>query len=262
MRPLRALFLIAPIALTLASCGDDTKAAETDEGKPYVEAFAASAKSEDSGLQANDQEATCIGEAVVNGVGLDELERATSPEEIEKDTEADFETLGIEVDEDQADDIAGAMLDCIPGVEQVERSFSADSDVKIDDEVRACIADAYDEDVFRKLLAVSFQSGNDAVQDQKEFAGFFREMTGCVESEAGDSFVTQAIADDFATAYDITADQALCLSRAVVKALGEDELEATVAEGNELTAAQRGEAEAAIAAALPGCDLEESDLTG
>ena len=260
MRPLRALAIVASVALTFAACGDDTKAADTDEGKPYVEAFAASAKDEDSGLQANDEEATCLGEAVVNVVGVDELERATTPEKIEDAPEADFEELGIEVDADQADEIAGETLECIPGVEQVERSFTADSDVKVDDDVRDCIEEAYDEDVFRKLLAVSFESGNDAVQDQKEFADFFRAVSGCIESEAGDSFVIQAIAEDLAEQYGISTDQALCLSRAVVKDFGEEELQTAVAEGKGLTAAQQQQLEESLRASMPSCDLDPADF--
>jgi hypothetical protein len=259
MRLLRALFLIALLGLALAGCGDDTKAADTDEGKPYVAAFAATAKSPDGGLQANDEEANCVGEEVVNIVGVEELERATTPDKIEDDAETDFEKLGIEVDADTADDLAGALLDCIPGVEQVKRTFAADSDVKVDDDVAECIDEAYDEDVFRKLLAVSFERGNDAVQDQKEFAGFFRAMTGCVESEAGDSFVTQAIATDLAESLDITEDEALCLSRAVVKDLGEEELQKVAAEGKDLTAEQQEQFEETLRASMPPCGLNPAD---
>ena len=249
------VLLLLPVALV--ACGDDGGGA----GDEYAAAFAAAARDDES-FGATEAESECLGDAVVDVVGVDELEKVTTPAEIRKDPEAELDDLGIDLDGDQADELADKTLDCVDGKELIERIFTADSDTKVDDEARECIDDAYDEDTFHDLLAATFAEGDEAGEDAR-FAKFFTSLTSCVSDESGSGGVfVDAIATELQQGSDLTKTEATCIAQEVVNTLGAEKLVDLGLAGDfeDAPAAAQQEVTSAIINALPPCNVAPSRL--
>jgi hypothetical protein len=249
----RRLLVVLLLPIALVACGDDDGGAR---GDAYRAAFAETTRESD--FQADAEEATCLGAAVVDVVGVDDLEKATTPEEIRKDPDAELDDLGIDLDDDQADELADKTLDCIEGTVLLERLVSSDTDTQLDDDVRSCLDDAYDDDVFHDLLAATFKEGDDFASE-KRFATFLTEVSACAGDESGAAAFVAELATQFRNGTDLTEGEATCIAQKVVASLGGDRMN-DLASGRQLSTAEQREIDRVVKASATACDVEPSRL--
>jgi hypothetical protein len=185
----RVVLVVAALALALGACGDDDDGGGGDGGEvsedaqPYVDAFVESAaEAEDDELQMSPEQAECFGGRFVEIVGVDRLEEAgVTPEDVGDDSDMDFSTL--DLTEDEGGEIYDAFGDCDIDIRaEFLRSLGADDDIAEED--RECIAEAFDDDLLRRIMVTTFVEGEDALDTdeelQGEVLGVFAECPGAI----------------------------------------------------------------------------------
>ena len=172
--------LVLAVALVGCSSGGDADDAEDsdvtgvdgpldgDDRDAYVVAFEDAGRDPTSGELTD--EAGCTAEAIVDGIGVDEMRDVATPREIAAAANgqgASLTDLGLEVDTEQADaiyegieacgDPALAFLDAIPG------PALAPSDAQ-------CFADQVDDELLRRIVMTRLVDGDDALAADTEIA--------------------------------------------------------------------------------------------
>jgi hypothetical protein len=182
---MRTRVVLAALAIALVGCGDDDDSGGGDvseEEQPYVDAFvedAADADEED--LQISPEQAECFGARFVSIVGVDRLEEAgVTPEEFGGESDLDFSTLGLS--EDEGGEIYDAFADCDVDIRaELLRSMGADD---MAEEDRECMADAFDDDLLRRMMITTFVEGEEALDADDELRGelfaVFAECPGAI----------------------------------------------------------------------------------
>jgi hypothetical protein len=168
------------------ACGDDDGdggsggESSSDEGQEYVDAIVAS--NDESDL--SDEESECFARAFVDAVGVDQLRGAVSPEEIRENPESSPDEYGITLDDDQAD----AFWDDLNGCMDVRAAFveGLAAGENMSDETVACLEDAIDDDLLKRVLLTALVEGDDALEEDEELMGdligVFSDCPGAVES--------------------------------------------------------------------------------
>lgn len=126
--------------LLVGACSD-----EGPDRAAYVEAVRTDLLSSDEveELPLDDDEATCVAEAVVDAAGVERLDDAgVTPQDF---AAAEFEELDVGADPDQLrDDLAGSLEECSLGAPLIA-VMVAEFPFELDDADEACIADALDD---------------------------------------------------------------------------------------------------------------------
>jgi hypothetical protein len=154
----------ALLAMTLlgAACGDDDDGGSSSErGEEYVDAFMASSE-DDSDF--SEDETECFSRALVDAVGVDELEAEASPEEIRESDDSSLSELGITLDEEQAD----ALWDDVSSCVDVRELFLDEATAEAPEAARECIDDALGDDLLKRLFLTGLTEGDDAVEEDDE----------------------------------------------------------------------------------------------
>lgn len=215
----RGAVVVLPLLL-FAACGDDTdtdadidvvttttsagEAAEPAAGADrdaYVAAVADDIGS-DAGAALAEVDAKCVAGAIVDAVGADELDAAGfTPEEF-ADAES-FDDVGIELDSDARDRLAGALGEC-DLAESIARAFSggvSSEGFELSDEAIACVTEEFRSNVaFASAIVDSLVGDDDAAIEEITLGA----MAGCpdmlvdllvagIESEAGEPLSPEAI---------------------------------------------------------------------
>jgi hypothetical protein len=114
--------------------------------------------------------ASCIAEAVVDGVGVEQLRDVASPREIAAAASGDggaLESLGVEVDAAQAD----AIYDGIQGCgEPAEMFFESIPGAQPTGPVAECFKEQLSEDLLQEILMTRLVEGDQAFADKPEIA--------------------------------------------------------------------------------------------
>lgn len=155
----------ALLAMTLlgAACGDDDDGggASSERGEEYVDAFMASSE-DDSDF--SEDETECFSRALVDAVGVDELEAEASPEEIRESEDSSLSELGITLDEEQA----GALWDDVSSCVDVRELFLDEATADAPEAARECLDDALDDDLLKRLFLTGLTEGDDAVEEDDQ----------------------------------------------------------------------------------------------
>lgn len=181
MRTLRPLTVAAAATLPflLVACGDDGDGGAAGDN-PYVEAIADAMRAdEDFPLESDD--ADCLASEIVDAVGVDTFEDAgIEPDDI-TDPDFEFEDAGLELDEDTAEAMVDAFGNCdISFVDLMVDQMAAEGDV--DDDLRDCIADNLDEDLFGDLMVQGLLGNEESVENSEEFvSAIFGLLAACPE---------------------------------------------------------------------------------
>ena len=155
----------APVA-----SGDVPDSDVSEEEQPYVDAFVESAANVDEGdLQISPAEAECFGARFVDVVGIDRLEEAgITPEDLAADTDFDFSAIGLT--EQEGGEIYDAFGSCDVEIrEEFLQSLNADNSISEEDQ--ECLAEAFDEDLLRRIFVTTFVEGEDALDQDEELMG-------------------------------------------------------------------------------------------
>lgn len=163
-----------------AACGDDGgTSASGEERAAYVDAIDEAGRDENL----SDEENRCVAEAYVDGIGLDELRDAVTPDEIRDRPDADPRDYGIELDEARATLLYEGMSRCVDVRQLIIDDLVADEGIS--DEARACIEDGFDEDLVRDMMVLVLTEGDAALDQDSELADRFVEMlTPCALIDA------------------------------------------------------------------------------
>jgi hypothetical protein len=268
-RTLLALLALAASATLLVACGDDDDSGDggdrSELEQAHVDAWLVNLTESDEGLQADEDDARCMAEAIVDEVGTAPFEEAdVTPEEIEGgDSPGQLAGDGA-ISEDQA----RAVIDAWDGCGDVARLFavSGASDFGLDDDGVDCLAERLDgSDAFDAILVASFTSASGEPQDAPAVAEFLEIIEACSGGESGPGVLQDSIADSLAEDGTLTGEQAQCLAASVIDAVGQERLLELSMESGDFESApaevQQEMAEALVAAA-GDCDVPISALGG
>lgn len=183
---------------------DDDDAPSDADRSDYVDAIAASAMAggpDDLRLPAD--EAECVAETYVDLVGLDELQRNVTPEQI---AGSDFgaTSWGIDLTQDEGEDLFDGMVACSPTightlVEAVTGGMNEVADFEFDVD---CLA--ADEVFVRKFGAAALAQGADLAFEEEEAGELVDWLAGCTDM--------RALTVDVMTASGVPASAAACIS--------------------------------------------------
>jgi hypothetical protein len=184
------VFLIAgAAAFAMTGCGDDDDDGSgevSEEAQPYVDAMIESFESADADeLRLDRAQAECVAPRWVEIMQVERLQEAgIEPEDIAGDADPDLSTLGLsEADGNALYDTFG---ECDVDVQALFiESFAADDELS--EEVKDCLAGAFDDDLLRRIMATTFVEGEDALDQDEELMGelfaVFSECPGAVQTD-------------------------------------------------------------------------------
>lgn len=212
-----AIGLVALLGLTaLAACGDDddstaattvpvavstsgstaTTTGGTSESvgdaseDDYVSAVAATlTKSGEDDLQLTQEQADCVAPKWIDTIGVDRLkDKGISPDEIGDDADdGDLSQLGLS--EDEGGELYDAFAACDVDIRQ-EFVDSLSSDEDLSEEAVACLDDAIDSDLLRRLMVTTITQGDEALDEDSELVSDFRTAIAPCEAAAGATTTT------------------------------------------------------------------------
>jgi len=149
---LAAFALVLSASLTACGGGDDEKASQ---------AIADQLSSEQvEGIQATDEQATCVGDGFVDELGVDKLKEYGI---LNDDLEVDEGLETTDMSEEDAGKAADVLMDCVDF-----REMMGDTG-EMPDEVRDCLDDALSDDAIHALLTGLF-SGDTSGQEEYQQA--------------------------------------------------------------------------------------------
>jgi len=224
-RPTRFLLMVVTIpALALSACSDESGLSE--EEQEYADAFAASIEDDEDGLSAEPDDAQCMGDAVMEELGVEPFEEAdVAPDDIGgEDAGSPGEVLGDDVvTDEQADSILDRWEDCVGDLSEfMATSASGEEEFDLDADGEACLAEGLDEDgLARDILRASFTSAEE-VPDQDAFTAFFAVINDCARDDDGVGLFERQLAENIAGDGDMTPEQAECVVAGIVEEMGEE----------------------------------------
>jgi hypothetical protein len=172
MMKMAAVLCAAVLTLTACGNGDDDKAKENiksavleDEGTGLT-----------GGTKPTEEQATCISDGMVDDVGVEKLQEYKL---LDKDLKINDEANPTDMEEGDADALAGVFVDCIDVEEMFAAQFGS-GEKELPAEAQDCIKDAIDEDAMKDGLSASFQGKED-----EGFAKMQEEMMTCVMGDLG-----------------------------------------------------------------------------
>lgn len=149
----RALVVASGLALTLtlAACGGN------DEDAQAAEAISASmVESADEDFPVDQEQADCVGEGMVDRVGVDQLrEYGLLTEDLEMATGV----TDVQMEEGDADEAADVLVSCIDAQAMFADQFAMDD--TIGEEEQECLNDVMDDEALTNLFSMMFQGRED-----------------------------------------------------------------------------------------------------
>jgi hypothetical protein len=161
--------VLCAAVLTLSACGSG----EDDEAKENIKA--AVLEEEGTGItggtEPTEEQAECISDGMVDEVGVEKLQEYDL---LNEDLEINDDANPTDMEEGDADALAGVFVDCIDVEEMFAAQFGSGED-ELPAEAQECIKDAIDEDAMKDGLSASFQG-----EEDEGFATMQEEMMACV----------------------------------------------------------------------------------
>lgn len=156
---IRALTLTGglALALTLAGCGGND-----DEAKA-AEAISASMMDAEAGdaLTVDQTEADCVGEGLVDRIGVEKLQEYGM---LTEDLEINESVTGTTLEEADADSAADVIIGCVDAQALFAEQFAGDDSVT--PEQQECLNEALDDETLKGMFSLIFQGKEDeATQD-------------------------------------------------------------------------------------------------
>lgn len=174
------LLLALIVLVAAAACSDE--GGLSDEEQAFADAFSATLQDDEDGLGVPEEDADCMGTAVMEELGAEPFEEAgVTADEIEPggDKTSPGEILGDDaVSQEQADSIIDVwQADCLDIVDALMES--AGSELDLDEEGQDCLEEGLREDeLAQRLLAGSFTAA-DGTPDDESFDAFVELLESC-----------------------------------------------------------------------------------
>lgn len=175
-------------ALALAACGG-----ESDE-TAVADALAADLRSAEAfAADISDEEASCVGEALVEDLGADDA-RTIGRDQSAPDGDDEVPFVLESLTDDDVEAIGSAMESCVSDLDAIVVDLvatgileSPDEDFPVSAEEARCVGDAVVEDIaFGRLLAIGLEGGNDDLGrlTDDEAIAFGAAFSTCVDVRA------------------------------------------------------------------------------
>ncbi len=138
----------AACLMLLSACGGggDAKAAADPQDAKAAKALSASLLDSGggTGLELTPKQADCIGNGMVDGVGVEELQKQGL---LTKDLKVDRQTTNVEFSKADATTIVDTMFRCAPVMDTIKKGLAQSS--QLGAEAQKCVDDALDEKVVK-----------------------------------------------------------------------------------------------------------------
>lgn len=278
MRRYLAVVCIAALVLVVAACGDDddgggggdAAADLSSEEQAYADAWAATlSDSDEDGFTFDDDEAQCMGNAIMAEIGTGPFDEAgIEPGDIDSDGAEDDspgEILGAgAISDDEADAILETWDDCTDLNAAFVDLVAAEAD--IDDDARECIIDGVEES---GIVAEGFKASlttDDSEPPEEVITELVSLMGTCGGDEEGQGgLIVDSIAESLAASGQLDAEQSQCVAQEMVDTIGLDRLVELGVGGGEFENADpevQQEMASAVLSAAEACDVPLSALGG
>ena len=167
----KTVAVLCAALMTLSACGngDDDKARENIKTAVLEEETDLTA-----GTKPTEEQADCIADGMVDDVGVETLQEY---ELLDEDLKINDEADPVDMEEGDADALAGVFVDCIDVEEMFATQFGSGEE-ELPEEQQECISDSIDEEAMKDGLSASFQGEQD-----EGFAAMQQEMMTCVMGE-------------------------------------------------------------------------------
>ena len=147
----RALGLVAALALSLTACGNQ----EDEASKAISDKMVSSS---DETFQVNREQADCVGDGLVDKIGVDQLKEYNV---LTEDMKADSDIESVKMSEGDADSAADVMLDCTDVKGLFDQAIG-----QVPDEVKSCLDEKLNDEVIHDFLVKVFQGDEEGGQQQ------------------------------------------------------------------------------------------------
>ena len=155
---IRALGAVVVLALSLTACGQDEEAASTAISDSIME-------SNDQTFEVTQEEADCVGDGMVEEIGVDKL---TEYGIITEDLKADGGIDSVEMSEGDAGSAADVMSDCA----DIKELFTSATS-ELPEEAQQCVEENLSDEVLHDFLVAVFM--NDQEGGQQDLMGALQE---------------------------------------------------------------------------------------
>jgi hypothetical protein len=143
---------------------DDTTEPEMSDGEPTKDEVAAALGQGAAGV--SDEDAMCLGLAIVDAVGLDRLLDAGA---FDANSDVTLSDLGITLDEAQTATLLDGMHQCGDLRAMFKQALSVDGSMS--PEAASCVVDGLDDATFDRLLVLSVSGGEAALEADPDLTG-------------------------------------------------------------------------------------------
>lgn len=149
------------LALALGGCGG------SNEERQARDAIAASMlESDDDTFAVTEEQANCVGDGFVDRIGVDRLQEYGL---LSEDLSSGEDVGDLSMAQEDADEAADVMLDCMDIRESIMSEFDAEIPAG-NEETRQCVEESLSDDVLRSFLSAVI-SGNDTQAEQELMSG-------------------------------------------------------------------------------------------
>jgi hypothetical protein len=148
---------LVALAVLGAACGDDDDAGRGSDGPKDHAAYVEAISTVIGGSGLEPQDIDCVAEAMVDALGVEQLQDKVTPAEIQASTgPADF---NLDVSEDQGNEFYDKMNECVD-----VREFFLASASTLAPGVRDCLDASIDDDELRQAIVATFLVGSSDAQ--------------------------------------------------------------------------------------------------
>ena len=169
MKKTAAVLCAALMTLSACGSGDDDKARENIKTAVLEDETDLT-----GGTKPTEEQADCIADGMVDDVGVETLQEYDL---LDEDLKINEEADPTDMEEGDADALAGVFVDCIDVEEMFATQFSSGEE-ELPAEQQECITDAIDEEAMKDGLSASFQG-----EEDEAFTAMQEEMMACVMGE-------------------------------------------------------------------------------
>jgi hypothetical protein len=134
--------------------GEDEGEGEEAAGDVEAEIAAAIIADPDPDFPVTEDQANCIANGIVDGIGEDRLEELGLVELFSSDEQVEF--ADIDLDEDEVDSLASTFTECLDFRELMMEQFGA----SLTDEQKACVEEAITDEAIHEFFVVGFSGGD------------------------------------------------------------------------------------------------------